>query len=122
MVAASFHFVLAKLLLLDICCENIFALSIVTALIACPFSINKFAKMSVFLCENRKNSLATEIASTVLKMFQIQSNYSENAYEPVTNFARGRSPVVATTTTWFRGTFRRCFSRKNPESFPLLLP
>ena len=25
---------------------------------ACPFSIKKYTKMSVFLCENRKNSLA----------------------------------------------------------------
>ena len=39
--------ILAKLLLLDISCENIFALSIVTALTACPFS-TKCAKMSVF--------------------------------------------------------------------------
>ena len=40
---------LAKLLLLDIRCENIFALSIVTALTACPFSIKKCAKLSVFM-------------------------------------------------------------------------
>ena len=49
---------LAKLLLLDISCENIFALSIVTALTAIPFSIKKCAGMSVFLCENLKNSIA----------------------------------------------------------------
>ena len=49
---------LAKLLLLDISCENIFALSIMTALTAHPFSINKCARMSVFLCENLKYSLA----------------------------------------------------------------
>ena len=50
--------ILAKLLLLDISCENIFALSIVTALTAHPFSTKKCAKMSVFfLCENLKNSL-----------------------------------------------------------------
>ena len=42
-------FILAKLLLLDISCENIFALSIVTALTVCPFSINQFAKMSFFM-------------------------------------------------------------------------
>ena len=48
---------LAKLLLLDISCENTFALSVVTALPACPFSINKCAKMSDFLRENRENSL-----------------------------------------------------------------
>ena len=40
--------ILAELLLLDISCENIFALSIVTALTACPFSTKKRAKMSVF--------------------------------------------------------------------------
>ena len=40
--------ILAKFLLLGIRCENIFALSIVTALNACPFSIKKCAKMSVF--------------------------------------------------------------------------
>ena len=40
--------ILAKLLLLDISCENIFALSIVTALTVCPFSTKKCAKMSVF--------------------------------------------------------------------------
>ena len=47
--------ILAKLRFLDISCENIFAFSIVTALTAFPFSIKKRAKMSVFLCENRKN-------------------------------------------------------------------
>ena len=47
--------ILAKLLLLDISCENIFALSIrpiygkVTALTACSFSIKKCAKMSFFM-------------------------------------------------------------------------
>ena len=46
---------LTKLLLLDISCENIFALSIVTAH---PFSINKCARMSIFSCENLKKSLA----------------------------------------------------------------
>ena len=40
--------ILTKLLLLDISCENIFALSIVTALTACPFSTKMCAKMSVF--------------------------------------------------------------------------
>ena len=50
--------ILAKLLFLDISCENIFALSVVTALTARPFSIKKCAKMSVFLYENRKNPLA----------------------------------------------------------------
>ena len=49
--------ILAKLLFLDISCENIFALSVVTAHTACPFSTKKCAKMSVFLCENLKNSL-----------------------------------------------------------------
>ena len=43
---------LAKLLLLDISFENIFALSIVTALTAHPFLVNKCARMSVFLFEN----------------------------------------------------------------------
>ena len=42
-------FILAKLLLLDINCENIFALSIVTALTACPFSEKKCVKMTIFL-------------------------------------------------------------------------
>ena len=32
-------------------CENIYALSIVTAFTACPFSIKKSAKMNVLLCE-----------------------------------------------------------------------
>ena len=50
--------ILAKLLLLDSSCENIFALSVVTALIARPFSMKKCAKMSAFLYENRKNPLA----------------------------------------------------------------
>ena len=36
--------ILAKLLLLDISCENIFALSVVTALTACPFSVKKYPK------------------------------------------------------------------------------
>ena len=40
--------ILAKLLLLDFNCENIFALFIVTALTTCPFSIKRCAKMSVF--------------------------------------------------------------------------
>ena len=46
---------LSKPLLLDISCGNILALSTGTA---CPFSIKKCAKMSGFLCENRKNLLA----------------------------------------------------------------
>ena len=40
--------ILAKLLLVDISCENVFALSIVTALPAYPFFTRKSAKMSVF--------------------------------------------------------------------------
>ena len=40
--------ILAKFLLLDLGCEITFALSTVTALTACPFSIKKCAKMSVF--------------------------------------------------------------------------
>ena len=75
-------FTLAERLLLDLSCENILALSIVPALTACPFSTNKFAKKTVFLCENRRNSLATEIASNVIKMFQIQRFDSKNAYGP----------------------------------------
>ena len=46
-------FILAKLLLLDINEENIFALSIVTALTACPISIKKCAKMSVFYVKTK---------------------------------------------------------------------
>ena len=75
-------FTFAERLLLDLSCENILALSIVPALTACPFSTNKFAKKTAFLCENRKNSLATEIASNVIKMFQIQKFDSKNAYGP----------------------------------------
>ena len=52
--------ILAKLQILDISCENIFALSVVTALTARPFSIKKCAKVSVFLYENRKNPLVAE--------------------------------------------------------------
>ena len=42
-------FILAKLRLVDIglSCENIFAMSIVTAITACPFSIKKCFKMSI---------------------------------------------------------------------------
>ena len=47
--------ILAKLLLLDISCENIFALSIVTALTARLFSIKHCARRSVFLSENHKS-------------------------------------------------------------------
>ena len=50
--------ILAKLLLLNINCENIFALSIVAAIAACYFLVKKCAKMSVFVCENRNNLLA----------------------------------------------------------------
>ena len=46
------------LLLLDKSCERIFALSIVIALSAWSFSIQKTAKMSVFLCQNCENLLA----------------------------------------------------------------
>ena len=50
---------LAKPLLLDISCGNIFALSIAIALTACFFLIKKCAKMNVFfLCKNSKKSLA----------------------------------------------------------------
>ena len=50
--------ILAKLLLLDISSENIFALSTVTALTASPFSIKKFVEMSVIftVCESSKKS------------------------------------------------------------------
>ena len=47
-------FIFAKLLLLDIRCENLFALSIVTALTACLFSKQKCAKMSVFYVKTVK--------------------------------------------------------------------
>ena len=40
--------ILAKLLLLDIRCENIFALSVVTALTAHPFSIKKVSQIECF--------------------------------------------------------------------------
>ena len=43
-----FSLILAKLLLLDISCNNILALSIVTALTARAFPIKKRARMSVF--------------------------------------------------------------------------
>ena len=46
--------ILAKPQLLDISCGNIFAVSIVTALTACPFSIKKCAKMSVFYMKTVK--------------------------------------------------------------------
>ena len=46
--------ILTKLLLLDISCENIFALSIVTVRTACPFSIKKGAKMSDFYVKTVK--------------------------------------------------------------------
>ena len=46
--------IIAKLLLLDISCENIFALSIVIALTACPFSITKCAKLSVLYVKTAK--------------------------------------------------------------------
>ena len=46
--------ILAKFLLLDINCENIFALSTVTALTAYPFLIKKCAKMSVFYVKTVK--------------------------------------------------------------------
>ena len=39
--------ILAKLLLLDINCETMFALSIVTALTACSFSLKKCLKMTI---------------------------------------------------------------------------
>ena len=40
--------ILAKLLLLDIRCENIFTLSVVTALTAHPFSIKKVSQIERF--------------------------------------------------------------------------
>ena len=49
-----FSLILPKLLLLDISCENIFALCIVTALTACVFSIKKCAKMSIFTQKPQK--------------------------------------------------------------------
>ena len=82
--------ILAKLLLLDIRCENIFALSIVTALTACPFSTKKCAKMSVFLCENRKNSL--EAGGLCLLLCQILG-----ALPPLRKFLR--MPLAATITS-----------------------
>ena len=47
--------ILAKPQLLDISCGNIFAVSIVTAFTACPFSIKKCAKMSVLYVKIVKN-------------------------------------------------------------------
>ena len=46
--------ILAKLPLLDVSCENIFALPVVAALTAHPFSIKKCAKMSVFYMKTVK--------------------------------------------------------------------
>ena len=46
--------ILAKLLDLDTSCENTFALSIVTALTACPLSIKMCAKTSVFYVKTVK--------------------------------------------------------------------
>ena len=43
-----FSFILAKFLLVDMSSENIFAVSIVTALTASPFSVKKCVKISVF--------------------------------------------------------------------------
>ena len=53
MVATSFCFSQACALL-DISCENTFALSIVTALTACSFSVKKCVKMSVFYVKTVK--------------------------------------------------------------------
>ena len=50
-----FYLILAKLLLLDISCENIFALSVVTALTGCSVSIKKCAMLSVFYVKTVKN-------------------------------------------------------------------
>ena len=47
MVCSFLLLILAKPQLLDISCGNVFAVSIVTVLTACPFSIKKCAKMSV---------------------------------------------------------------------------
>ena len=47
-------FTLTKLLLLNVSCKNNFALFIVTALSACPYSIKKCAKMSVFYVKTAK--------------------------------------------------------------------
>ena len=49
-----FSLILAKLLLSDINCENVFALSVVTALTACSFSMKKCAKMSFFYMKTVK--------------------------------------------------------------------
>ena len=59
MVAASFHLFISQSSAFrhKLCCENIFALSIVTTLTACLFSIKKCAKMSVFYVKAVKNSL-----------------------------------------------------------------
>ena len=50
----SLLLIVAKLLLLDISCENICALSFVTALTACRFSIKKCAKLIVFYLKTAK--------------------------------------------------------------------
>ena len=52
--------IFAQFLLVDMSCENIFAMSIVTALIASSFSVKKCVKISYFLFKNGKNSLAVD--------------------------------------------------------------
>ena len=80
---------LAKLLLLDISCENIFALSLVTALTACPFSIKKCPKMSVFLRKNLKNSLAAGCAPPLSKSWVYHSSirrFNKKQCKTIDNF------------------------------------
>ena len=54
--------ILAKLLLLNISCKNIFALFVMTALTACTFSIKKCAKTSIFYMKTAKSFAAGGVA------------------------------------------------------------
>ena len=66
-------FILAKLLLLDIRCQNIFALPMVTALTACPISINKFAKMIAFYVKTAKIRWRLKLRPTLKKCFKFKA-------------------------------------------------
>ena len=49
--------------------------------------------MSVFYAKTAKIRWRLKLRPTLKKCFKFKA-YFKNAYEPVTNFARGRSPVV----------------------------
>ena len=94
--------ILAKPQLLHISCGNILAVSIVTALTACPFSIKKCAKMSVHYVQIVKIRWRLEAAPPdPLGLQRLRSSPPGSRWCPPPPFAKSSgAPLVMTFVTF----------------------